>query len=319
MDEKKTSLVEKITLTSVPADQRKSWPSIAFIWAGSVICIPALLVGSLISAGMNFKQSALCMVIGYVLVVFYMCLMGIQSSDLGLPATVAISRAYGKRGSSFLVSLVIAVCMIGWFAAQTSLCASSFCNIMSVYFHVNFPLWLSVIIWGCLMFITSVYGVKLIEFLNKVSVPALFVMLIWGVISCLMKGAVATVSAYEPPAFLGWTYGITLAVAGFASGAICCGDYTRYCKSRKDTILSSVVGVLPAGIGALLIGAFLSLAAGSYDLSVVFSSFGLPIVGMLVLILATWTTNTGNAYNSGIAICNMFSLKDNMRSWMTLL
>ena len=103
MDEKKTSLVEKITLTSVPADQRKSWPSIAFIWAGSVICIPALLVGSLISAGMNFKQSALCMVIGYVLVVFYMCLMGIQSSDLGLPATVAISRAYGKRGSSFLV------------------------------------------------------------------------------------------------------------------------------------------------------------------------------------------------------------------------
>ena len=319
MDEKKTSLVEKITLTSVPADQRKSWPSIAFIWAGSVICIPALLVGSLISAGMNFKQSALCMVIGYVLVVFYMCLMGIQSSDLGLPATVAISRAYGKRGSSFLVSLVIAVCMIGWFAAQTSLCASSFCNIMSVYFHVNFPLWLSVIIWGCLMFITSVYGVKLIEFLNKVSVPALFVMLIWGVISCLMKGAVATVSAYEPPAFLGWTYGITLAVAGFASGAICCGDYTRYCKSRKDTILSSVVGGLPAGIGALLIGAFLSLAAGSYDLSVVFSSFGLPIVGMLVLILATWTTNTGNAYNSGIAICNMFSLKDNMRSWMTLL
>ena len=315
MDEKKTSLVEKITLTSVPADQRKSWPSIAFIWAGSVICIPALLVGSLISAGMNFKQSALCMVIGYVLVVFYMCLMGIQSSDLGLPATVAISRAYGKRGSSFLVSLVIAVCMIGWFAAQTSLCASSFCNIMSVYFHVNFPLWLSVIIWGCLMFITSVYGVKLIEFLNKVSVPALFVMLIWGVISCLMKGAAATVSAYEPPAFLGWTYGITLAVAGFASGAICCGDYTRYCKSRKDTILSSVVGVLPAGIGALLIGAFLSLAAGSYDLSVVFSSFGLPIVGMLVLILATWTTNTGNAYNSGIAICNMFSLKDNMRSW----
>jgi purine-cytosine permease-like protein len=86
MEEKKTSLVENITLTSVPADQRKPWPSIAFIWAGSVICIPALMVGSLISLGMNFKQSALCMVIGYVLVVFYMCLMGIQSSDLGLPA-----------------------------------------------------------------------------------------------------------------------------------------------------------------------------------------------------------------------------------------
>lgn len=319
MEEKKSSLVENITLTTVPADQRKSWLSIAFIWAGSVICIPALMVGSMISAGMNFKQSCLCMIIGFVLVVFYMCLMGMQSSDLGLPATVAISRAYGKRGSSFLVSLIIAVCMIGWFAAQTSLCANSFCNIMTGYFHVDFPLWLSVIIWGCLMFITSVYGVKLIDFLNRVSVPALFIMLIWGVIACLMRGAAATVATYEAPEFLGWTYGITIAVSAFASGAICCGDYTRYCKNRKETILSSVVGVLPAGIGALVIGAFLSVATGSYDLSVVFSNFGLPVIGMLVLILATWTTNTGNAYNSGIAICNMFSLKDNMRSWMTLL
>lgn len=126
-------------------------------------------------------------------------------------------------------------------------------------------------------------------------------------------------SAYEPPQFLGWSYGITLAVAGFAAGAIISGDYTRYCKSRRDTVLSCVVGVLPAGIGALLIGAFLSLSAGSFDLAVVFSDFGLPIVGLLVLILATWTTNTGNAYTSGIAICNMFSLKDNLRSWMTLL
>ena len=319
MEEKKSGLVENITLTKVPMDQRKPWTSIAFIWAGAVICIPALMVGSFISAGMNFAQSALCMVIGYVIVVFYMCLLGIQSSDLGLPATVAISRAYGRKGSSFLVSLILALCMTGWFAAQTSLCAGSFCSIMSGYFGINFPLWLAIIIWGGLMFITAVYGVKMIEFLNKVSVPALFIMLIWGVVASLLKGAASAVSAYEPPQFLGWSYGITLAVAGFAAGAITSGDYTRYCKNRRDTVLSCAIGVLPAGIGALLIGAFLSLSAGSFDLAVVFSDFGLPIIGLLVLILATWTTNTGNAYTSGIAICNMFSLKDNMRSWMTLL
>ena len=44
MEEKKSSLVENITLTAVPADQRKPWTSIAFIWAGSVICIPALML-----------------------------------------------------------------------------------------------------------------------------------------------------------------------------------------------------------------------------------------------------------------------------------
>ena len=317
---KKThSAMETTTLTRVPESERRPWWSLAFIWAGSVICIPAMMVGSMVMAGMDFKQSCLCMVIGYVIVVFYMCLMGIQSSDLGLPCTVAISRAYGVRGSSFLVSLIIAISNIGWFGSQTALCATSFCNIMSGYLHVDFPLWLSCIIWGCLMFITSVYGVKLIDFLNRISVPALFIMLIWGVISALMRGAAAAVTAYQPPEFLGWTYGITLAVAGFASGAVTCGDYTRYGKSRKDTILSCIVGVLPAGIGALVIGGFLAVSAGSYDLSVVFSNFGLPIIGMLVLILATWTTNTGNAYIAGIAICNMFKLKDSRRALVTLI
>lgn len=319
MEEKKNNLVETITLTPVPMSERKPWYNIAFIWAGSVICIPALMVGSLVSAGLNFGQSVICMIIGYAIVVLYMCLLGIQSCDLGLPTTVAISRAYGQRGSSFLVSLIIAVTMTGWFGSQTALCANSFCGIMSGYFGMDFPFWLAALIWGCLMFVTSVYGVKLIEILNKISVPALFIMLIWGVISTAMSGAASVVGSYEPPAYLGMTYGITLAVAGFASGAICCGDYTRYNKDRKGTILGCVVGVLPAGIGALIIGAFLSLSAGSYDLSVVFSSFGLPVVGMLVLILATWTTNTSNAYSSGIAVVNMFKLKDNMRSKTTLL
>lgn len=319
MEEKKSSLIETTTLTPVPASERKPWYNIAFIWAGSVICIPALMVGSLVSVGLNFKQSVLAMIIGYCIVVAYMCLLGMESSDLGLPTTVTISRAYGSRGSSLLVSLIIAVTMTGWFGSQTALCANSFCNIMSGYLHIDFPFWLSTLIWGCLMFITSVYGVKLIELLNKVSVPALFVMLIWGVISAVMSGAAGSISAYEPPTYLGMTYGITLAVAGFASGAICCGDYTRYNKDRKGTVLGCVVGVLPAGIGALVIGAVLSLSAGSYDLSVVFSNFGLPIIGMLVLILATWTTNTGNAYSSGIAVVNMFKMKDDKRSVMTLI
>ena len=79
----------------------------------------------------------------------------------------------------------------------------------------------------------DVYGVKLIDFLNRVSVPALFIMLIWGVIAALMRGAAAAVTVYQPPMVLGWTYGITLAVAGFASGAVTCGDYTRYGRNLR--------------------------------------------------------------------------------------
>lgn len=319
MDNKKNSMMETTTLQRVPDSERRPWYKIAFIWAGSVICIPALMVGSLVTAGLDFQQSVLAMTIGFGIVVAYMCLLGCQSSDLGLPTTVAISRAYGVRGSQVMISLIIAVSLTGWFGYQTSLCASSFCNIMENYLHIGVPMWFACLFWGTAMFITAVYGVKLIEMLNLVSVPALFVLLIWGVIAAVMNGVGGTIGSYEPPQSLGLVYGITLSISAFASGAVICGDYTRYSASRKGTVLSCVIGVLPAGVGALIIGSVLSLSAGSYDLCVVFSNFGLPIVGMLVLILATWTTNTGNAYSSGIAIVNMFKLKDSRRSSMTLL
>lgn len=40
---------------------------------------------------------------------------------------------------------------------------------------------------------------------------------------------------------------------------------------------------------------------------------------MLVLILATWTTNTGNAYTSGMAAMKVFNLKDERRPLVTML
>ncbi|MEG0780903.1 MAG: cytosine permease, partial [Oscillospiraceae bacterium] len=63
----------------------------------------------------------------------------------------------------------------------------------------------------------------------------------------------------------------------------------------------------------------MSLSAGTYDITTVFASMGLPIISMLVLILATWTTNTGNAYTSGMAAMKVFSLKDNRRPMVTML
>ena len=49
-----------------------------------------------------------------------------------------------------------------------------------------------------------------------------------------------------------------------------------------------------------------------------FAGLGLPVLAMLVLILATWTTNTGNAYMSGLAVCKMFSIKDKDRPKVTM-
>ena len=42
-------------------------------------------------------------------------------------------------------------------------------------------------------------------------------------------------------------------------------------------------------------------------------------LGMLVLVLATWTTNVSNAYSAGFALLNLTGAKDEKRTTMTLI
>ena len=69
----------------------------------------------------------------------------------------------------------------------------------------------------------------------------------------------------------------------------------------------------------LVIGIIMAKVAGEYDISQVLCNVGLPVLGMIVLILAAWTTNTTNAYLAGINIVNILGLKDDKRAMVTLI
>lgn len=113
MSAKKTGGVETTTLSKVPESEKKSWYSIAFIWAGNVICVPALMIGGSVSAGLDFKHAVISMFIGFGIVCCYMVLLGAQSAQLGVPSTVAMSQAFGDRGAGIAISTIIAVGMTG--------------------------------------------------------------------------------------------------------------------------------------------------------------------------------------------------------------
>lgn len=115
-----------------------------------------------------------------------------------------------------------------------------------------------------------------------------------------------------------------MAVGGFATGAVLSGDTTRYCKSRRDVLVSSVVGVIPMGVGTLLMGSVLAIHSGAAGMDTgsivnMLSSVGSPILGLLVLVLATWTTNVSNAYSAGFALLSLTRAKDERRAMFTLI
>ena len=317
------STFESAGLSQVKPQDRKSWLSIAFIWSGFVCCVPALMVGAGITMGLSFGQAALSMCIGYAICVLLMSLMSCLSSDLGIPTVVAASGAFGKTGSSYMVSLVIAICNISWFGFQAVVCGESFAAILNT-FGIPLPGVVSTILWGLIMCITAVVGINLIKILNVISVPALVLILVYAMIVVFQDPESSVkIANYAPATQSTLMASIGTAVGGFVAGSVLAGDVTRYCKSRRDVLLSSVIGVIPMGIVTMLAGSVLAIHCGvvgmdTQSIVTMLASIGSPILGLLILVLATWTTNVTNAYSAGFGLLNLTRAKDNKQAVCTL-
>ena len=147
--------------------------------------------------------------------------------------------------------------------------------------------------------------------LNYIAVPLLVIVCLYGIIAGIMAhDGAAAIAGYAPGQSAGLVFGISMTVASFALGGVISADYCRYAKSRGDVVKSSIVGVIPAGLFMLLTGAVMSIVTGQYDISAILANLGVPLFGLIALVLATWTTNVTNAYSGGLALSNLLGFDE---------
>lgn len=289
--------------------ERQSWGSLAMIWVGSMICVPCIMVGGLLASSFNLGTIAVCTLIGYGIVSIYMCFIGMQGCDTGLSTVPMSAAALGEKGAQVVIGLILTISCIGWFGVQSAVCGASFSAMIAELTGLTIPYWISSVFWGLVMLLTAMYGYNALKYLNYIAVPALaivFVIVMWKGFTSL--DGINVIKNYQPAQSMSLVSGISIVLASFALAGVISADYCRYAKSRVDVIKSSLLGVLPAGFGVILIGAFMSIITGQYDITAVLSSLGLPVFGLITLILATWTTNVANAYSGGLAVANMLGL-----------
>ena len=274
----------------VKSEQRQSWQSIAMVWIGSMICVSSLMVGGMIGNGMSLGGCVVAIIIGYLIICIYMCLVGMQGCDTGLPTAVMAAGSLGEKGSKYIISSILAIACIGWFGIQAAVCGESFSSMIGSMTGVVIPVWICSVFWGGVMLATACFGFKGLKWLNYIAVPLLAIVCIYGIWAAMAQNdGIAVIQSYTPVASISFVSGISLTVATFAVGGAISGDYCRYAKNRGDVIKSSVIGVLPAGLLMLLAGAIMSIVTGEYDISAVLSAVGVPAIGLVALVLATWT------------------------------
>mgnify|MGYP005948280683 CR=1 FL=1 len=299
----------------VNESQRQSWLSIAAVWAGGMICVPCLMIGGVLAGGgLSLGEISASILIGYGLICAYMIFIGMQACDTGLPVSVMASGALGEKGARYIISILLAIACVGWFGIQSATCGSAFANMLASMMGTEAtPAMVTVcsLIWGVIMLATACAGFKGLKWLNYIAVPLLVIVCLYGLVAGIVKNdGGAAIANYAPEASQGMVFGISMVVASFALGGVISADYCRFAKSRGDVVKSSIVGVIPAGLFMLLTGALMSIVTGEYDISAILASLGVPFIGLVALVLATWTTNVTNAYSGGLALSNLLGFDE---------
>ena len=210
------------------------------------------------------------------------------------------------------------VSMVGWFGINCNVCGESFVNLINHAFGVQIPVPAASIFWGIVMLVSAVFGMNALRRLDACSLPLLAAIMIGGTVMAFAR--YGTGGLYAPSEdTMTFVQGVGLSFSFTAAAAVTCADITRFQKNSKETVKSVFWGVMPAGIFTLCLGVLITKATGDYDITTVLASVGLPVLGVLVLILASWTTNSLNAYSAGLDAVMVFGAPDRKRKLVTVL
>lgn len=274
------------------------------IWAGFSIIFTNFLLGSL-GVGVGIVPAIVAHLIGIIIIAAVAWLGTALGSDQGVAGTVAMRSVFGINGR-YITSIVMFIVGVGWFGVQTGIAGSAAYTIAT---DVAPALALSPRIWmvilGLLMGAVVIFGYRAIVWLNRISIPALVILLGW------LTYKIVTVygkdlASYHAPGGIGFLAVVNLLPSGMAAALILSADYGRYVKPGRATIGVPVSIIIFFGIIASL-GVVSAAIAGDWDPVQILVKLGLGGLGLILLILAAWTTNVTNIYVSSLALANITS------------
>lgn len=306
MDNEKNKLIDDYELEPVPDDKRKGWVKLTLVWIAGIIALSATALGGALGSGMSLNEAIVSTLIGTFLLSLISVICCIVGAKTGLSTSLVSSFALGRYGS-MAVSVIIAISLFGWFGVQLDLFGSSLNKVILDVFNVNIYPSLLMIIGGILMTITATIGYNAIEKLSVLAVPLLAILLIGSVYvvsSSFTYAELNTAPLTSTPLTIGM--GISVVIGSLAVGAIIGPDISRYAKSVKDAVISSMLGYFVGYSIVLIISAILAKATSEVDVVAIMIGIGWGTGGMLVLILAQWTTNNTNLYSSALGFSVVF-------------
>jgi len=312
-EQEKTIFDEEAGLDEIPLERRTTWVSPAMVYAGCEFCIPVIMVGSGLVAGLGFKQAIWAILLGLVVITWLGD--GLNSwlgAMTGRSSSVIARASFGTVQARIIIALAVLLMSGGWWAVQTAVTGNALCTMFGIDYTTNYGMWaLITIIAGIIFAIPPIIGYSSMEWTDYIAVPAGMILVVVAFVLAIRGTGWQQIVSFVPQESGMFTMSVSAIVGANVAQFVIFADYSRFARPRfKDSFLVPI-GVIIVGFVLFVVGAIMGVGRGTYDIVAIMQDLGFGWWGFLILWLAQWTSQLVNNYSMGLSLCNMFNKDTN--------
>jgi cytosine permease len=309
---------DNYSATRVPESQTVGSLHLASVIVAMAISLPAFLLGADIFLGLGFAGGLEAIAIGCAILTVLAVLTMTIGSETRLTTYTIIQSVFGSIGGRF-VTLLLSVTVFGWYGITATLFGQICVQAVSQSFGIEVDQSMFIVPGSALMILTAIYGFHALDVISRWTVPLMFLVLATSAYVILRESAV-DLSAESLLPHSGTLSSIgtaaSIVVGSLMVAVTIAPDIARFSRTSSD---SRNAAILSYGLGVSVIfvlAGLPALATGSNDLIENMTQSGLGVIALLILILATWTTNATNLYSASLGMKQWFR---NSKDWVVTL
>lgn len=266
-------------------------------WIGVGTAPGALMAGGGIAASTSGPWRLPAVVVGVVALVTLAILGGRRGWATRTPTVPIARRAFGGTGGERLVAVFITVGVCGWSGIYIGVCAGALQQLWGVSPVVTGALF-GVVMW--VLYLTGFQRWNLLVGLTGAASIGVAILVTRGVVAA---DALPAATRFQGPAALVFGAGVVVAYGGVF--ALRAADFTWDARRGSDVLRAGVVlGI--AALTFLLLGVEIYNRAGSFDLSTLVNRTAIPVVGALLLLLASVAPTVSGMHSGALSLDSLF-------------
>jgi cytosine permease len=296
-----TEYFDESARVPVREDETVSGWSVGMVIFGICLTLPTLYAGAITAEQLGFIGTAKAVGLASLVLSIMSIPAAIVGAETRLSSYLIIEFVFGRRGSDF-VNALLGLTLLGWFAVTAGFFGETLAIAFEEMFAVSPPTWLLTLISSVLILITTIFGFKAIDRLALFAVPLLILFLLYVSNLSLADTSWETVLNTEGsnPAY--FSTAVSTVIGSLIVGVVLMPDLSRYARSVKDCVSASVLGNGVGSCFSMLMGVAPAIVTGLLEPMAYMIALGLAGSAFVILVFATWTTNSVNLYSTTLAV-----------------